>query len=90
MKHFIRILPLLLSIGLLVGCANDFQLVESTSSATDDSVDRSFYDTMDRVNEQMAVDAANAAAQQQFLEGTAAAQETENQHNVEFNQNGLH
>ena len=90
MKHLIRILSLLLSIGLLVGCASDFQSTESTSSATDDSADRSSHDTMDRLNEQMAVDAANAAAQQQFLEGMAAAQETENQHNAEFNQNGLH
>ena len=45
---------------------------------------------MDRLNEQMALDAANAAAQQQFNEGMAAAQETENQHNAEFNQNALH
>ncbi len=45
---------------------------------------------MDRMNEQTALDAANAAAQQQFLAGMAAAQETENQHNDEFNQNGLH
>jgi hypothetical protein len=90
MKHLIRILPLLLSIGLLVGCTSDYQSAESTSSTTDDSADRSFHDTIDRLNEQMAVDAANAAAQQQFLEGMAAAQETENQHNAEFNQNGLH
>jgi len=45
---------------------------------------------IDRMNEQTALDAANAAAQQQFLAGMAAAQETENQHNDEFNQNGLH
>jgi hypothetical protein len=44
---------------------------------------------MDRLNEQMAIDAANAAAQQQFNAAMAAAQETENQHNAEFNQNGL-
>jgi hypothetical protein len=90
MKYLARILSLFLSIGLLVGCASDFQSAGSTSSATDDSADRSFHDTMDRLNEQMAVDAANAAAQQQFLDGMAAAQETENQHNAEFNQNGLH
>jgi len=89
MKGLIRILPLFLSIGLLVGCASDFQSTGSTSSATDDSADRSFHNTMNRLNEQMALDAANAAAKQ-FNEGMAAAQETENQHNAEFNQNALH
>ena len=90
MKHFIGIFPLLLSVGLMVGCASEFQSTGSVSSATDDSADRSFHDMMDRMNEQTATDAANAAAQQQFLAGMAAAQETENQHNDEFNQNGLH
>jgi hypothetical protein len=90
MKHFIGIFPLLLSVGLMVGCASEFQSTGSGSSATDDSSDRSFHDMMDRMNEQTALDAANAAAQQQFLAGMAAAQETENQHNDEFNQNGLH
>jgi len=90
MKHFIGIFPLLLSVGLMVGCASEFQSTGSVSSATDDSADRSFHDMMDRMNEQTASDAANAAAQQQFLAGMAAAQETENQHNDEFNQNGLH
>jgi hypothetical protein len=84
------ILPLLLSLALMVGCAGEFQSTGSASSATDDSADRSFHDMMDRMNEQTALDAANAAAQQQFLAGMAAAQETENQHNDEFNQNGLH
>jgi hypothetical protein len=78
------------SVGLMVGCASEFQSTGSGSSATDDSSDRSFHDMMDRMNEQTALDAANAAAQQQFLAGMAAAQETENQHNDEFNQNGLH
>jgi hypothetical protein len=36
---------------------------------------------IDRMNEQMATDAANAAAQQQFLAGMAAAQETMNNAN---------
>jgi hypothetical protein len=90
MKHFIGIFPPLLSVGLMVGCASEFQSTGSGSSATDDSADRSFHDMMDRMNEQTALDAANAAAQQQFLAGMAAAQETENQHNDEFNQNGLH
>ena len=90
MKHFSSILPLVLSLVLMVGCASDFQSTESTSSATDDSADRSFHETMDRLNEQMALDSANAAAQQQANAAMAAAQETENQHNAEFNQNGLH
>jgi len=81
MKHFIGILPLLLSVGLMVGCATDFQSTESVSSASDDSSDRSFHDTIDRMNQQMATDAANAAAQQQFLAGMAAAQETMNNAN---------
>ncbi len=74
----------------MVGCATDFQSTESVSSASDDSADRSFHDTIDRLNQQMALDAANAAAQQQNNAAMAAAQETENQHNDEFNQNGLH
>ena len=90
MKRLIRILPLFLSIGLLVGCASDFHSTEAISSATDDSADKSFHDTMDRLNQQMALDAANAAAQQQNNAATAAAQETENQHNAEWLQNGLH
>jgi len=45
---------------------------------------------IDRMNEQTALDAANAAAQQQFLAGMAAAQETMNHANDESNQNGLH
>jgi hypothetical protein len=90
MKHFSSILPLLLSVGLMVGCTTDFQSTGSASSATDDSADRSFHDTIDRLNQQMALDAANAAAQQQNNAAMAAAQETENQHNAEWLQNGLH
>ena len=90
MKRLIGILPLLLSIGLLAGCAGEFQSTGSTSSATDDSADRSFHETMDRVNQQTALDAANAAAQQQFNDSMAATQQFENQHNDEFNQNALH
>jgi hypothetical protein len=90
MKHFIGIFPLLLSLALMVGCASDFQSAGSGSSAaSDSSSDRSFQDTIDRMNQQMALDAANAAAQQQFLAGMAAAQETENHANDEFNRNGL-
>jgi hypothetical protein len=79
-----RILPLLLGLALMVGGASDFQSTGSASSAVDDSSDRSFHDMIDRMNEQMALDAANAAAQQQFLAGMAAGQETMN--NVNNNQ----
>lgn len=84
------IVPLLLSIALLAGCASDSQSTSATASATDDTADRSFHDTQDRINQQMALDAANAAAQQQFNDSMAATQLFENQHNDEFNQNGLH
>jgi hypothetical protein len=90
MKHFSIILPLLLSLALMVGCASEFQSTGSASSATDDAANRSFHDMIDRMNEQAAVDAANAAAQQQNNAAMAAAQETENQHNAEWLQNGLH
>jgi hypothetical protein len=90
MKHFSVILPLLLSLALMVGCASEFQSTGSASSATDDSADRSFHDTIDRLNQQAALDAANASAQQQNNAATAAAQQTENQHNAEWLQNGLH
>jgi hypothetical protein len=82
MKHFIGILPVLLSLALMVGCASDFQSNGSESSAADDSSpDASIQDSIDRMNQQMATDAANAAAQQQFLAGMAAAQETMNNAN---------
>jgi hypothetical protein len=92
MKH-ISILPLLLGAALMVGCASDFQSTGSGSSATSyDSVtsndspsvsapDTSAQDAIDRTNQQMANDVANAAAQQQFLAGMAAAQETMNNAN---------
>ena len=38
-------------------------------------------DSIDRMNQQMATDTANGAAQQQFLAGMAAAQETMNNAN---------
>jgi len=82
MKGSIRILPLLLSIGLLVGCASDFQSTESTSSpAFDPAPDTSLQDSIDRINQQMAMDAANAAAEQQFNAAMVAAQETMNNAN---------
>lgn len=98
MKHFIGILPLLLSLALMVGCASDFQSTESGSSATSDSVtsndspsvsppDTTAQDAIDRMNQQMATDAANAAAQQQFLAGMAAAQETMNNANNQATSN---
>ena len=78
----------------MVGCAGDFQSTESGSPAAYDySVtandppptvsppDTSAQDAIDRMNQQMATDAANAAAQQQFIAGMAAAQETMNNAN---------
>jgi len=85
MKNLIKILPLLLSLTLMVGCAGEFQSTGSGSSAASDSSSDSFHETQERINEQMAVDAANAAAQQQFNDAMAAAQQTMNQHNDEFN-----
>jgi hypothetical protein len=84
----LRILALL-SLALMTGCAGVIESSGSASSATDDSADRSWRDTQERINQQAALDAANAAAQQQFNDAMAAAQQTENQHNAEFNQNGL-
>jgi len=82
MQHFIGILSLLPSLALMVGCASDFQSTDSGSSAAyDSSPDTSIQDSIDRTNQQMANDAANAAAQQQFLAGMAAAQETMNNAN---------
>jgi predicted lipid-binding transport protein (Tim44 family) len=94
MKHFLSILPLLSLTALIVGCATDFQSTESGSNANYDysvasndsppSVslpDTTAQDAIDRTNQQMAIDAANAAAQQQFLAGMAAAQETMNNAN---------
>jgi hypothetical protein len=82
MQYFMGILPLLLSLALMVGCGSDFQSTDSGSSAGyDSSPDTSIQDSIDRMNQQMATDAANAAAQQQFLAGMAAAQETMNNAN---------
>ena len=79
MKHLIKILPLVLSLTLMVGCASDFVSRDSgSSSATDDSADRSFHEMIDQVNQQTALDAANAAAQQQFNDAMAATQQTMN------------
>ena len=88
------ILPLLLGAVFMVGCASDFQSTGSGSGATYDysatsnepapsvpAPDTTAQDAIDRANQQMAIDAANAAAQQQFLAGMAAAQETMNNAN---------
>ena len=89
----------------MVGCTSDFGfsgLGSSSSpfgsasyssnevSVSSDSASDSARQTMEMVNQQMAIDAANAAAQQQFNDAMAATQLFENQHNDEFNQNGLH
>ena len=76
------VVPLFLSIALLVGCAGEFQSTNSGSSAAfDPPADTSTQDSIDRINQQMAMDPANAAAQQQFNAGMAAAQETMNNAN---------
>jgi len=82
-KHLSGIFLLLLSIGLLAGCAGEFQSTDSGSSAAfDPPADTSLQDSIDRMNQQMAADAAaNAAAQQQFNAAMAAAQETINNAN---------
>ena len=85
MKLRILILPLLLSLALMVGCAGEFQSTGSGSSAASDSSSDSWNETQARINEQAALDAANAAAQQQNNDAMAAAQQTMNQHNDEFN-----
>jgi hypothetical protein len=79
----VGVLPLFVSLTLMVGCAGEFQATGSGSSAGDvSSPDTSIQDSIDRMNQQMAADAgANAAAQQQFQAGMAAAQETENNAN---------
>ena len=85
MKNLIKVLPLVLSLALMVGCASDFQSTGSGSSAASDSSSDSWQETQARINEQTALDAANAAAQQQFNDAMGAAQQTMNQHNDEFN-----
>ncbi|HLW35800.1 MAG TPA: hypothetical protein VKS98_09090 [Chthoniobacterales bacterium] len=101
----LRIFTILGSFALLLiaGCASDFESTssgsepssESTSSGSESSsgVDTSSIDEFNanqqRINEQMALDAANAAAFQQNAGAMAAAQQTENQANAQFNQNGL-
>jgi len=82
MKNLVGLLPLLLSVGLLAGCAAEFQSTGAGSStAFDQPPDTSVQDSIDRINQQMAMDAANAAAQQQFNDAMAAAQQTMNNAN---------
>ena len=59
----------------------EWGLVTSNDSPSASPSDTSIQDSIDRMNQQMAADAANAAAQQQFLAGMAAAQETMNNAN---------
>lgn len=77
--------------------SRDFQVTgRSGSSATSDydysvtaptdpipvpAPDTSAQDTMNQVNQEMATQQANDAAEQQFLDGMAAAQQTENNAN---------
>ena len=94
MKH--DMIPLLLSLALMTGCASDFQSAgsgsgasydnsassnDSSSVSSSDTPNTSAQDAIDRANQQAASDASNAAAQQQFLAGMAAAQETMNNAN---------
>ena len=91
MKHFASTLPLLISAALMIGCETEPQAAGNGSSASvDTSSSDSFNETQQRINQQAALDAANAAAAQQFNDAMAAAQQTENNANAEFNQNGLH
>ena len=88
-------IPLLaLSIALMAGCATgDFQTSSTgyeSNVTTSDSSSDSFNETQQRINQQAAIDAANAAAAQQFNDAMAATQQTMNNANAEFNQNGLH
>jgi len=69
----------------MVGCAGGFQSTGSGLSAASDFSSDSWNQTQARINEQAALDAGNAAAQQQFNDAMAAAQQTMNQHNDEFN-----
>lgn len=82
MKDLVGILPLILTLALMAGCAGEFQSTDpGSSTAFDPPTDTTIQDSIDRVNQQMAMDAANAAAQQQFNAAMAAAQETVNNAN---------
>jgi hypothetical protein len=59
----------------------DFLSSDSSPPVEAPSSDDSAPQTMQMVNQQTAIDAANAAAMQQFLDGMAAAQQTENNAN---------
>src|SRR5262249_8169405 len=89
-----NIIPMLLSLTLLTGCASGFVSTgpssssSVTSSATDSGSDASNH-AIQQLNQQMALDAANAATQQQFNDARAAEQLFENQHNEEFTATGL-
>ena len=90
-----RILSVIASLALLTGCAGGGDFVSNDSGSSppapiDTSSIDSFNETQQRINEQMAIDAANAAAMQQNNDAMAAAQQIENNANAEFNQNGLH
>ena len=89
-------LPLFAVVMLIAECAGDFVSTDPGSTASVDSspsVDTSsvdsFNETQQRINDQMAMDAANAAAAAQNNAAMAAAQETMNNANAQFNQNGL-
>jgi len=78
----VGVLSLVLTLAIMTGCAGKFQSTGSELSAAFDAPpDTSIQDSIDRINQQMAMDAANAAAQQQFNAAMSAAQETMNNAN---------
>jgi hypothetical protein len=62
MKRYISIFPLFLSLALMVGCASNNQMANSGSTPASAASAQS--ETVLRRDNQMAVDAANAAAMQ--------------------------
>ena len=82
MKHLNAALLLLLSVGLLSGCASDFESTRSASAGTSDSVtsnDSSSTESggisQEAINSQIATDEANAAAQASYVADMAATRQ---------------
>ena len=62
MKRYIGIFPLFLSLALMIGCASNNQM--ANSDTTKASAASAQFETVLRRDNQMTVDAANAAAMQ--------------------------
>ena len=62
MKRYIGIFPLFLSLALMIGCASDNQMANSDTTKASAASAQS--ETVLRRDNQMTVDAANAAAMQ--------------------------